>query len=40
MQRFKITVHNVKNLLRMADKFEIEYLLDEIKVTTPAAWVD
>ena len=26
---------NVKSLIRLADKFQIEYLLDEIKVNAP-----
>ena len=30
--RFQITVDNVRSLLRLSDKFEIEYLLNEIKV--------
>jgi hypothetical protein len=32
MLSFKITVDNVGSLLRLSDKFEIEYLLEEIKV--------
>lgn len=31
--RFKIDIGNVETLLRLADKFEIEYLFDEIRVS-------
>jgi hypothetical protein len=37
MPRFQITVVNVRTLLRLSDKFDIEYLLNEIKVGTPYA---
>jgi hypothetical protein len=33
MLSFKITVDNVRSLLRLSDKFEIEYLVEEIKVS-------
>jgi len=36
---FQITIENVKVLLRLADKFDIEYLLNEIKIFA-AHWIN
>ena len=36
---FQITIENVKVLLRLADKFDIEYLLNEIKVPPSCPFV-
>jgi hypothetical protein len=32
---FSIDVENVRSLLRMSDKYDIEYLMNEIKVRFP-----